>query len=107
MYEKELNHQGILLVFSNRMKKLFIILTGKKQQLGLEIKRADGSTNLLSNSMSFRKYIDVGVTSSSPVYCLQQVAEIDAWEEHKAGQASATFLKILFELPLIRDSWKY
>jgi len=67
---KELNHQGILLIFGNRMRKLFVILIGKEQQFDFEIKKAEWSSNLLLNSMSFRKYRNVRVTPSSPVYCL-------------------------------------
>lgn len=53
---KELNHQGIFLNSRIRMKKLFVILIGKEQQFDLVIKKEEGSNDLLSNIMNFRKY---------------------------------------------------
>lgn len=88
------------------MRKLFVILIGKEQQFDLEIKKAEWNNNLLSNSMSFRKYTNVRVTPSSPVYRLQQVASIGAWEAYRTGQAYTTFLQMFSEPPVICGSQK-
>lgn len=53
---KELNHQGIFLNSRIRMKKLFVILIGKEQQFDLVTKKEEGSNDLLSNTMNFRKH---------------------------------------------------
>lgn len=53
---KELNHQGILPISRIRLRKLFVILIGKEQQFDLEIKKEEGSNDLLSNIRSFSKY---------------------------------------------------